>query len=77
MTSRKKPGVAFWATVVLSLPVLYVLSIGPAVLIVTRDWCPGWAFHAYLRIYSPVLSVYKHGPQPIHDVLDWYGHLWH
>jgi hypothetical protein len=26
---RKKPGVAFWTTMVLSLPVLYVLSFGP------------------------------------------------
>ena len=29
-TDRKKPGWAFWTTVALSLPVLYVLSFGPA-----------------------------------------------
>lgn len=27
--SRKKPGVAFWATVAVILPALYVLSFGP------------------------------------------------
>jgi len=30
MTDRKKPGVAFWATVVLVALVLYVASFGPA-----------------------------------------------
>jgi hypothetical protein len=31
MTDRKKPGVAFWETVVVvSIPLLYVLSFGPA-----------------------------------------------
>jgi hypothetical protein len=30
MTDRKKPGVAFWATVALVVPLLYVASFGPA-----------------------------------------------
>jgi|GEM_PF-6597946 len=30
MTSRKKPGVAFWATVVVVVALLYVASFGPA-----------------------------------------------
>jgi hypothetical protein len=38
MSDRKKPGVAFWATaVVVCLPVLYILSIGPAYWLSTRD----------------------------------------
>jgi hypothetical protein len=37
MTDRKKPGVAFWASVVLiCLPLLYVLSFGPACWITSR-----------------------------------------
>jgi hypothetical protein len=32
MTGRKKPGVAFWATVVVVVvPVLYLLSVGPII----------------------------------------------
>jgi hypothetical protein len=39
MTDRKKPGVAFWATVVVvCLPLLYVLSFGPACWLVDRGW---------------------------------------
>jgi hypothetical protein len=30
MTDRKKPGVAFWATVALVVPLLYAASFGPA-----------------------------------------------
>ena len=53
MTDRRKPTVAFWLTVVLALPVLYVLSFGPA--------C--WAYNrgfvlrndgAYDRLYWPI-----------------------
>jgi hypothetical protein len=37
MTDRKKPGVAFWATVVVvGLPLLYVLSFGPVCWITSR-----------------------------------------
>ena len=35
-TPRKKPGFVFWATVVLAVPVLYVLSWGPACWIISR-----------------------------------------
>ncbi len=36
-TDRKKPGVAFWATVVVvCLPLLYVLSVGPACWVATH-----------------------------------------
>ena len=40
MTSRKKPGVAFWATVGLVGLVLYVLSFGPAIWLVAHDRLP-------------------------------------
>ena len=48
---HKKPGVAFWATVVVVvMPVLYVLSIGPACWWFARDA----EFESYLPVrYAP------------------------
>jgi hypothetical protein len=45
MTDRKKPGVTFWATVVVvCLLVLYPLSIGPALWLAVKMDAPGWVF---------------------------------
>ena len=47
MTDRKKPGVAFWATVVLVMVLVgYPLSIGPAVWLAVKTEAPGWVFDA-------------------------------
>jgi hypothetical protein len=62
MTSRKKPGVAFWATVVLvAVLVGYPLSFGPA--------C--WAVHKGVMserilttLYRPLVSEALHGVDP-------------
>lgn len=36
MTDRKKRGLAFWATVALVMPMLYIASFGPACWITSR-----------------------------------------
>src|SRR5215471_14248920 len=47
----KKPGWAFWTTVVLAIPVLYVVSIGPACWLVDRGWVSsGTASRIFKRI---------------------------
>jgi hypothetical protein len=78
MTSdRKKPDVAFWASVVVVLAfVAYPLSWGPAAWACALLGEPPWADAVYFRIYGPLLWVYGHGPQLVNDVLDWYGNLW-
>jgi hypothetical protein len=48
MTSRKKPGVAFWATVVAVVVLAYYLSLGPVFWLVNTIWpgkaaMPHWA----------------------------------
>lgn len=41
--SRKKPGVAFWATVVLVVTISYPLSVGPIIGTYERLWpATGW-----------------------------------
>ena len=73
-----KPGVAFWATVVVvAALVLYPLSYGPASWIVPRLWARGmmpqrvgdvlWHFYDPLR--SSVL------PKWFADLRDWYAYL--
>jgi hypothetical protein len=53
MTDRKKPGVAFWATVVvvaaLTVPVLYVLTLGPII------WCHG---RGLIPLSPPAMQLY-------------------
>ncbi len=71
--SRKKPGVAFWATVVVVVIVLYLLSFGPAFWLL--DYCdnPEWACYAAEIVYFPILYVASVAPQPIRDAIAWYG----
>jgi hypothetical protein len=50
---RKKPGVAFWATVVVvGLPLLYVLSFGPACWLARQRFLPP---SVAAQIYRPIL----------------------
>jgi hypothetical protein len=76
MTSRKKPGVAFWATlVVVGLPLLYVLSFSPAagLLGLLRD--PDWGCDVFWRVYAPIGWLDENGPAVVHDAIMWYGGL--
>jgi hypothetical protein len=51
MTDRKKPGLAFWATVMVAclMPILYVLSFGPACWLLARGRIP----------FTPTATVYR------------------
>ena len=74
---RKKPGVAFSATVaVVVVLVAYPLSMGPAAWLAWQDWTPQWALMAYGRFYSPILHLAASGPQPIYDLVDRYIRIW-
>jgi hypothetical protein len=81
MTSRKNPGVAFWATVVVVVVlVAYPLSFGPACwwlsppriegpfMISTSDAEP----HAP-RMYWPFGLLVENGPLPVAEIIEWYG----
>jgi hypothetical protein len=69
MTSdRKKPGVALWATVVvMCLPILYVLSFGPAL-----SFCRHGLSARVSSIYWPVGRLMVYGPRSISTPLTWY-----
>jgi hypothetical protein len=66
MTDRKKPGVAFWATVavvvVLVVLMAYPLSFGPASRLAQRRKLPEDAFVA---LYRPIGWLACCGPRPM------------
>jgi hypothetical protein len=78
MTSRKKSGVAFWATVGLVVVLVgYPLSVGPASYMAYHGWLGyGWQFTAYQSFYSPIFSSLADGPKPIQAAILWYLSLW-
>ena len=73
MTDRKKPGVAFWATVGLLLPVLYVLSLFPIAWLDEREMIPDDSISEKVvsGYCAPVRWARDNGPQWIADSLDW------
>jgi hypothetical protein len=53
MTDRTKPGVAFWATVVVAVGLLYPISFGPACWLSSRT---GIGVSALPAIYHPIIT---------------------
>jgi DMSO reductase anchor subunit len=73
MTSdRKKPGVAFWATVVLSVVVLYCLSAGPVIWLYSHGTIPDWADAPTTWFYVPLDWLAHKYPVAFF----WYADLW-
>jgi multisubunit Na+/H+ antiporter MnhB subunit len=75
VTSRKKPGVAFWATVVVVcvlVLLLYVLSWGPAAWLFTFG--PRWLQYQLYYLYAPLGWAASLTPA-MENLLDWYTKL--
>jgi hypothetical protein len=65
-----------WLTllsVVVALPLLYVISIGPAIWFSDRGIIQK---SVVASIYAPVYWVYERGPVSIQSGMDWYVELW-
>jgi hypothetical protein len=72
MTSRKKPGVAFWATVGLVVMALYVLSAGPATWMFGHDWIEAETLNLF---YAPLRWICVRSPAAA-NAFEWYVALW-
>ena len=84
MTSRKKPGVAFLATVVVVALGLYALTAPLSEILVLQIVFRGWidvdrrdSVIAVIRgFYFPVHWLELNAPWPISAPLQWYYDLW-
>jgi hypothetical protein len=74
MADRKKPGVAFWATVVLVVMVAYIASVAPAQYLAAHRILPAWSIDVGQWLYLPLALL----PAPINGWLeryaDWFAH---
>ncbi len=73
---KKKPGVAFWASVVVVGLLLYVLSSGPIMWLVVRNYLPDRAVSTCESIYRPMIWLVEDGPEPIGSAIVWYAAFW-
>ncbi len=75
-SSRKKPGVAFRATVVVVVAlVAYPLSAGPACKLAYDGWLPGSAEVAAVCFYTPLVWLAEHS-QTAKCLMKLYVGLW-
>jgi len=72
---RKKPGKAFWATVVVVMMMLYPLSVGPAEWMQRHDWIPAAGMTALKRFYIPLAWLETHS-EKFGRAMFWYEQLW-
>jgi hypothetical protein len=74
--SRKKPGVAFWATVVLVVVLLYPLSFGPSRYLACRLGRPKWLDEVAAVVFRPHVWMHKNGPRCLSEAVRSYDDLW-
>ena len=73
MISRKKPGVAFWATVVVVVALMaYPLSFGPACWLMSRTTI---CTNSITAIYQPVYICWMRAPERVSEWINWYCYV--
>src|SRR5262245_57352865 len=72
MTDRKKPGVAFWSTVLVAVVLLYPISFGPACWITSRTVIGA---PAVSLAYRPMMWAWEVNPKYVGAFLAWYAQV--
>jgi hypothetical protein len=77
MTDRKKPGVAFWATVAVAVVLAaYPLSFGPVRYAYWKNDRPAWMGKAAGMFFWPHFWMHEHGPQWLSRAISGYDDWW-
>ncbi len=75
-SSDKKPGVAFWATVVVVVALAYPLSFGPACWLTARPLLAEVRTpHPVMTAYIPIGYIGNHAPLAVRNVIFRYAWL--
>ena len=74
---QKKPGVVFWASVVVVAVLAYPISFGPACWMAARPVPPGGVnaddYHPFMNIYRPLSAALANKGKPVvSPVLKWW-----
>ena len=75
MTDRNKPGLAFWATVVSIVALLYPLSFGPMVWLEDSGSLPRGSRETIYHVYGPLVDCALDRKHPIAQGLLWWAVL--
>ena len=76
MFGRKKPGVAFWATVGLVAVVLYVASFGPARAAYVHRLVPEWTYRPMRWFHLPIIWAISRLPNELAGPFRSYTDKW-
>ena len=76
MTCRKKPGVAFWATVVVVVPWFYIASFGPARAAYVHRRVPEWTYGPMRIAYMPLIWALPRLPARVERQYEEYVWKW-
>lgn len=69
-SEERKSGL--WLLALLPLvPLLYVLSFGPVVMVAGRA---GWDKGTIQAVYAPIIWLHRH--TPLRGPIQWYGRMW-
>jgi hypothetical protein len=72
IANRRERWARWTMTAVVGLAVLYVVSIGPAIMLVNQERCPIWFGDIFSTVYGPSLRLTRHAPWPIrHAIVEW------
>lgn len=74
---HKKPGTAGWAAILVVVPMIYVLSIGPVGYLAQQFSLPPSMKGPFLAFYGPVIWLHDHTSLkgPIERYSEWWGRL--
>ena len=73
---RNKPVWPWIAAVLIGLPPVYALSVGPWNWFVAHGWISQHTVNAVDWFYRPIDWISFYGPEPVGRAINWYISLW-